>query len=265
MYHWSLQQIFLSYALILVFNIGLSFIVDPDKPFRSQHSNTNGIIRLPSRFKEEGQRLLERTPPVKRPLRGQRDLKQRSFRVQVFSAPFLHLTTYFSIGTIWSNYLVGSLKTQLGHKGLDPAMYMSYFDIIMPGGVILVPFLGYFIERCGFISTTFLSCVLALSYTLLLDTDSFSCLIGGFVIYSIYRSALFAISFAYTGHRFGYNHFGALSGVMFSVAGVAGLLQTPLSTIQNENLVTGIQVSDAKWQNPITIYVFLVLDTRSDI
>ncbi|TMW56381.1 hypothetical protein Poli38472_006391 [Pythium oligandrum] len=228
-------------------------------------------IRLPTVFKKDENSLLLSTPQLikaklaalaargngrrtngspsleqeLRLARMQPSLVNRSFKTQVSSPQFVLLLWLFSVGILWCNYFVGSLGDQLRWKGLSPVdvtTLLGYFGILLPAGVVFIPFIGWLLDLWGHVLVTLLCCLVGLAYTLCTWSSHVSLLVVGFVLYSLFRTALFALAFAYLGQTFGFRHFGVLSGLTFCVAALVGLLQTPLSQIVDFTLVGWIQL-----------------------
>ncbi|KAJ0411475.1 hypothetical protein ATCC90586_008524 [Pythium insidiosum] len=247
-------------------------------------------IRLPSVFKKGETSLLLGTPhmnkeqlpthvpPMALPARAAagsaslerairfandaHDYKSRSFKTQVLSPPFLLLTLLFSIGTLWCNYFLGSVTAQLRRKPLsaaDVTTLMNDFGLLLPGGVVFIPLVGYLLEIWGHMRVTFATCLVSVAFTMcFFGSDHVGVLVLSFVLYTLYRTALFALLFSYIGHTFGFKNFGVLSGIAFSVAAVVGLLQTPLTEIPDFRVVGGIQLGTLLLSFALPIYDLVV-------
>ncbi|DAZ94810.1 TPA: hypothetical protein N0F65_002423 [Lagenidium giganteum] len=266
----SQHRIFEGYAVVLGGSLVGTLILNPDKPIQledqlvdsthPEHHELLSPIRLPSVFKKGEASLLLSTPQLskydegKKPLvAGQSaagatthssDLSTRSFRTQLTSPPFVLLTFLFSVGTLWCNYFLGSVTAQLRAKGLAPdvvTQLMGYFDWILPGGVVFIPLVGYLLEVCGYTLVTFLFCFTSLAFTALFWSSTPWVIVVSFITYSLCRTITFSLLFAYIGHTFGFKNFGALSGIAFCVAAIAGLLQTPITELNDFRLVSYIQ------------------------
>ncbi|GLD93860.1 hypothetical protein PINS_up002465 [Pythium insidiosum] len=190
------------------------------------------------------------------------DYKSRSFKTQVLSPPFLLLTLLFSIGTLWCNYFLGSVTAQLRRKPLSPAdvtALLNDFGLLLPGGVVFIPLVGFLLERWGHMRVTFATCLVSVAFTMcFFGSDRVGVLVLSFVLYTLYRTALFALLFSYIGHTFGFKHFGVLSGIAFSVAAGVGLLQTPLTEVRDFRVVGGIQLATLLLSFALPIYDLVV-------
>lgn len=264
-------MIFYGYAFVLAVSMVGSVFLSPSKPYQledllvppQEHHQLLSPIRLPSVFKKGESSLLLSTPQhaknrtAKLPLvtnqgsledeivTSTRDLKKRSFRTQVSSPQFILLSLLFSIGTLWCNYFLGSVMAQLRSKNLAPATVtslMGAFGIILPGGVVFIPLVGYILEVYGYLKVTFACCVTSILFTLLFWSSTPWVIIFSFVIYTLYRTILFALVFAYIGHTFGFKNFGVLSGITFCIAAAVGLLQTPITQLGDFHAVGYLQL-----------------------
>ncbi|KAK1945157.1 Protein FMP42 [Phytophthora citrophthora] len=255
-----MSAIFEVYAGVLFLSLIGTLVTEPDTPFEVVPSEEHELLspmRLPSVFKEEEASLLMSTPELEKFRRRRRlptdevffdgDLHNRSFRTQVLSKPFLLIVFYFSILSVWCNFFLGSITGMLRWKGLpesEVTSLLAKLAVILPGSVVFIPFVGYLLEKCGYTYSSLLCTVTALCFTVLLSSSSTGWILAGFVTYAFFRTIMFPLLFAYLGHRFGFQHFGALSGIAFCIGGVVGLLQTPIAAIGDFQIIAYVQVCD---------------------
>ncbi|GMF09502.1 unnamed protein product [Phytophthora lilii] len=256
----SMSAIFEVYAGVVFLSLIGTLLTEPDTPFEVVPSEEHELLspmRLPSVFKEEEASLLMSTPELEKYRRRHRlptdevffdgDLHNRSFRTQVLSKPFLLIVFYFSILSLWCNFFLGSITELLRWKGLPESVVASLLGklaFVLPGSVIFIPFVGYLLEKCGYTYSSLLCTVVALCFTVMLSSMSTGWIMAGFVTYAFFRTIMFPLLFAYLGHRFGFQHYGALSGIAFCIGGVVGLLQTPIAAIGDFQTIGYVQVSD---------------------
>jgi len=258
----SKMSIMLTYSGLVFCTLVLSIWYNPDAPFQlrtpqnpaipTQIKHRNGPLRLPSVFKKVGENLLRRTPKPKRQSKSgessaliPNDLNDRSFCTQLFSWPFILLVLNFSIGTLWANSFVGSLSSLLAKKGVAQNISqkcINVFNVALPAGIVCIPLIGFFLEKYGFLCVMVTGCVASILYTVLFFSNSYPVMLVSFGVYAFYRTLLFALSFSYLGEKFGFTHFGALSGVMLLGAAISGLLQSPLNEINDFYTLEYIQV-----------------------
>lgn len=105
------------------------------------------------------------------------------------------------------------------------------FTAITTAGVLGIPIVGRLMDKCGFVATAAVTVTLAVLYGLGVLWPGEPQLILAFVAYALFRTFLFTYFFAYLAEALGFKFFGVLAGVAFFVAGMAGLLQSPLMEI----------------------------------
>lgn len=268
----SMATIFRGYAFVLLLTLVGSWAVDPDVPFEAQaprrrRSTAHALLspmRLPTVFNDEEAPLLSSTPELNRARRARSrskferydsddaapvahsELPMRSFRTQVRSPPFVLMCFFFAVQSLWCNFFIGSVTDQLRWKQLparDVAALLADLAVLLPGSVVFIPVVGYLLEVCGYTLVTLLCTGSALGFTALLALSTTRWLLAAaFVLYTLFRTILFAVLFAYVGQTFGFRHFGALTGIAFCVGAVVGLLQTPLTALGDFATIGYIQV-----------------------
>ena len=171
--------------------------------------------------------------------RHPKDLSQRSFRSQIQTTTFLQLLFFFSISTLWANFFVGTISSQLGPAvtNLSTTEYsylINAFNVLLPAAVVGIPVIGWLLDTRGFVVSIFLTIALGLLFAVGLLVANPKrhpgLLIAAFCCYALFRTFLFSVTFAYVGQKFGFRHFGALSGVLFFVAAAIGYLQYPINS-----------------------------------
>ncbi|CAH0485532.1 unnamed protein product [Peronospora farinosa] len=253
----SMATVFEMYAGALFLSLIGTLLTEPDIPFDIVPSEEHELLspmRLPSVFKEEEVSLLLSTPELHQyrkshslPTDGiffDGDLHNRSFRTQVLSKPFLLIVLYFSILSLWCNFFLGSITGLLRWKGLPETEVVDLLGklaFILPGSIIFIPLVGYLLEKCGYTYSSLLCTIAALCFTVMLSSMSTVWIVAGFITYAFFRTIMFPLLFAYLGHRFGFQHYGALSGIAFGIGGIMGLLQTPIAAIGDFQIIGYIQ------------------------
>ncbi|RLN31674.1 hypothetical protein BBJ28_00023315 [Nothophytophthora sp. Chile5] len=261
----SKAAIFEIYAGVLLLSLVVTLLTEPDTPFEIEEARKNATpaeqhellspMRLPSVFKEDEASLLLSTPELEKYRKRHRlltdevffdgDLHNRSFKTQVLSKSFLLIAFYFSILSLWCNFFLGSVTAMLRSKGLsseEVASLLGKLAFVLPSSVVFIPVVGYLLETCGYTYSSLLCTVVALVFTVLLSSASTTWIVAGFVTYAFFRTIMFPLLFAYIGHRFGFQHFGAISGIAFCIAGFVGLLQTPIAAIEDFQTIGYLQV-----------------------
>lgn len=272
----SKAVIFNSYAFVVLLTLLGSWLVDPDTPFelqeRQRRNTEHELLCLPTVFNDEDASLLLSSTPELAKYRKQRsrsnfqrydssdsdngddarsithsELPRRSLRTQVRSTPFVLMCFFFAIESLWCNFFIGSVTAQLRWKELeavDVDALLSDLAMLLPGSVVFIPLVGYLLETCGYTHVTFLCAASALSFTVLSWSNMRVVLLAAFTLYTLFRTILFSVLFAYIGQTFGFRHFGALTGIAFCVGAAVGLLQTPIAAIGDYQTIGYIQVCD---------------------
>uniref|UniRef100_M4BKS5 Major facilitator superfamily (MFS) profile domain-containing protein n=1 Tax=Hyaloperonospora arabidopsidis (strain Emoy2) TaxID=559515 RepID=M4BKS5_HYAAE len=263
----SMTTVFEAYACVLFLALVGTLMTEPDVPFEASTNVEHELLspmHLPHAFKEGETSLLLSTPELEEYRKRHHlptdeifcdgNLRNRSFRTQVLSRPFLLIVFYFSIHCLWCNVFLGSITGLLRWKGFAETKIESLLAklaFVLPGSVVFIPTVGYILDKCGYVYSSLICTAAALSFTLMLSSLSTGWILAGFVIYAFFRTTLFPLLFAYLGHRFGFQHYGALSGITFCIGGIVGLLQTPIAAIGDFHIIEYLQVSDvnmvSKW------------------
>jgi len=87
-------------------------------------------------------------------------------------------------------------------------------------------------DKRGFPATSLL-CIcsgIAWAVLLVLDSPQRHLLMASFAFYSVFRTSFYTFFFAYLADVLGFRYFGMLGGIIFLLAGIAGMLQIPLAT-----------------------------------
>lgn len=148
----------------------------------------------------------------------------------------MSFTSFFVVISFWVNFYIGSFGLQLGDSQIlagetEEQEYARFFTVVMTCGVIVIPVVGTMMDWVGFTVTSVVIISLGLLWSLLILIPSKAALVASFVAYTCFRTFFFTFLFAYIADTLGFKYFGALSGVMFVIGGVFGLLQYPLSQI----------------------------------
>eukprot|EP00428_Durinskia_dybowskii_P067955 CAMPEP_0170367684 /NCGR_PEP_ID=MMETSP0117_2-20130122/7059_1 /TAXON_ID=400756 /ORGANISM="Durinskia baltica, Strain CSIRO CS-38" /LENGTH=366 /DNA_ID=CAMNT_0010622309 /DNA_START=572 /DNA_END=1672 /DNA_ORIENTATION=+ len=162
-------------------------------------------------------------------------LKDASFNEQILSPEFFWLTFFFLVNSFCMNFYIGTFDMQLGDKhdltATQRHAFADSFTLVITLGVVAIPVVGALMDRTGFPATSSLciGCGVIWELLLLADSPQRHLLMLSFVFYSVYRTAFFTFFFAYLADVLGFRFFGMLGGIIFLLAGVAGMLQYPLA------------------------------------
>lgn len=145
------------------------------------------------------------------------------------------LCTWFSICLIPIQYYIGSIGFQLEDKGDDDGFYSDLFSILYAAASIVSPLGGYLADRFGLGFTQGLATAMLASSLVVLASDAdLKVQVIGLAFYGSGTLFIFGMFFANLGIRFGYTHFGTLSGVSVFVSAIVSLIQYPLISLASD-------------------------------
>jgi MFS family permease len=275
-----LRAIFLGYTGIIAFLLIVGAVLWPDKPYSILKPNARssskppmcgqpkplGLVRLPTTFQRPeagsdsrvGGALAEPLMAIEPSNESADVLKLRASSLwrQLSSGEFMRLNIFFTVGSFWCNFYLGTIDTQLSvyqsevchERGLSLSLdeiprFLSIFNMVITGSAVLIPVAGWMLDTHGFGATM----LLTLTLGILMAVGALSCggqatVVSTFVLYALFRNCVFSYTFAALAHLFGFRYFGVLAGVVFACAGLVGLLQTPVASIDDWALINEIQL-----------------------
>ncbi len=148
----------------------------------------------------------------------------------MLSGEFLGLVSFFVVISFWANFYIGTFDVRLrdSQLSLTPLQQQDFarlFTFVMTCGVVAIPVVGTLMDRVGYTATSAVTIGLGLVWCGLLFVPAAPALVASFVLYTCFRTFFFTFLFAYIADTMGFKYFGALSGVMFAVGGLVGVLQ----------------------------------------
>lgn len=153
-------------------------------------------------------------------------------------------------------------------------LMVRLFTAITTAGVLGIPIVGRLMDACGFVATAAVTVTLAVLYGLGVLWEGEVQLLLAFVAYALFRTFLFTYFFAFLADSLGFKYFGVLAGVSFFVAGLAGLLQSPLMELGagtchlDPNPPSGCFMGNWGWINVIqlgclfSLYLVPIMDAK---
>ena len=189
------------------------------------------------------------------------------------SKEYTTLIIWFSILLIPMQYYIGTIAVQLERKGDEDGRYLNIFSICYACAAIMAPVMGKIADLVGLGITQLLATILVASSFFILNHDMvmlddanhkvndgggsnidnnavtvWTVQVIGLVCYGIGRMGVFGMYFTNIGKRFGYRHYGTLSGFGLFSSAILSLLQYPLiylTDLQHENninLISGVVI-----------------------
>lgn len=140
----------------------------------------------------------------------------------LFSTSFILLLFYAILGIFWANYYIGTVSSQLAsiYGEAESSRFVDLFNTLLIVGVFSIPFYGAFTDRYGFGPSILMSVSFGVLYAILASFKMLGLQVVTFVIYAFYRTFLFSSIFAFVASEFGFQFFGALTGILFLTASV---------------------------------------------
>jgi hypothetical protein len=162
---------------------------------------------------------------------------------QMLSWEYIGLVAWFSACLVPMQYYIGSIGFQLEEKGDEDGFYASLFTIVYAGAALVAPLGGMVSDRLGLgwaqgVSTLFV----AASFFVLSSRGTLPVQVVGLVCYGVGRMFVFGFYFGNIGKRFGYTHYGTLSGIGLFLSAIVSLLQYPLLTAAADGLPVNASV-----------------------
>lgn len=162
----------------------------------------------------------------------------KAILADMMTMDFILLTIWFAVSVLFFEFSIGTIADALDYRTrqssypLGPAdisashelsqktdHYVLAFNLAYAVGFVFVPLYAWTTDRLGFTGSFFIATLLAVLYPLLAVMPSLWFSQASF--YFVYSAAIqfvYSCQFGFVSHRFGYNHFGVLVGVMGLVA-----------------------------------------------
>jgi MFS family permease len=182
-------------------------------------------------------------------------LTERTTRQQLGSSHFILLCIFFGIHSGQNQWNLTTQRDFLAYLGDDQVgnKYLTIFTLLTPASILGLPFVDKVILRFGFSGG--LQCInlLALVYNVVkLSSSNLNVQIIGFVFFSFYRCFLYGVTFSFLPTMIGQKLIGKASGWMYTISGLAALLNIPLSQV-------AVKSFDGNFFIPNLIVTFLMV------
>ena len=163
----------------------------------------------------------------------------RAILADLMTVDFILLTFWFAVHVLFFEFFIGTIADSLDYRTRQtkwptgPAdlpssqalstkadHYVLAFNLIYAIGFVFVPIYAWTTDRLGFTGSFLLATLLALFYPLAsaLIPSLWLSQAASYVLYSAALQFVYSCQFGFVSHRFGYNHFGVLVGIMGLVA-----------------------------------------------
>jgi hypothetical protein len=181
---------------------------------------------------------------------------------QLFSIPFALVAMWMTINVFWANTYIGTVGSQIKfiNSNADVPSYVSVFNLVLPAGVLIIPFYGRFLDLIGYPAGFAVASVASLVFAVLYCVQSLPVQYVAFVFYALSRTCVFAAFFSYVAYEFGYKYFGTVTGGAFLTMSIFSLLQYPMTkAITNFEVLGFMQLACIAVCSTYSIYLQLRL------
>jgi MFS family permease len=175
--------------------------------------------------------------------------RELSLLNKLCSVAFRRLALFFGLGTLWVNFYIGTVDLSLGDSAILPYLaqhqYSIIFSIILAGGCLAVPLVGYCMDTdqglMGVPLTALVISVMSMLWTCSVLVEDEALILPSFVLYSLFRVFLYIFTFAYIQDVFGAHYSDVLMGVLFLVSGAVNLLSIPMAKYAMGTCASAVQ------------------------
>jgi len=182
-------------------------------------------------------------------------IAERTIWQQLVSAPFLYMCVFYGVHSASSQWNLVTQRDFLAHLGdnADGNRYLTIFTLLMPLSVVAMP-VGDVIVHCwGYVAAFHCINGLAMGYSLIkLLCTSLPGQVAGFVMFAVFQSFLYGISFSFLPTFLANHVAGQAVGMLFLLMGVFGLVGIPLANLAVERF-------DGNFFIPNCVYASLIV------
>ncbi len=153
---------------------------------------------------------------------------------QLQSSLFILLTIFFTFYLGKNSFVITTARDFLAHLGDDEKdnLYLTIYTMLMPASILAIPFVDIILNKYGFHGGLQTINVLAIAHGLIqVSSNSLQVQVIGFVIFSILRCFIFAITFNVLASFIAPDNTGKAAGVINMVAVIGILWNIPLTNL----------------------------------
>ncbi len=161
-------------------------------------------------------------------------ISSRSSCQQLQSILFILLTCFFTFYLAKNSFVITTARDFLAHLGDDEEdnLYLTIYTLLMPASILAVPFVDIILSKYGFYGGLQTINVLAIAHGLIqVSSKSLQVQVVGFVIFSVLRCFIFAITFNVLASFIAPDNTGKAAGVMNMAAAIGILWNIPLTNL----------------------------------
>jgi len=160
-------------------------------------------------------------------------ISQRPSSEQLLSRPFILLCIYFGIQIATNLWTLATARDFLAYLGDDEFnnRYLTIFILLTPASIIGVPFVDYVVRNYGYHGGMQTINVLSISQGIVkVASSNLNVQILGFVLFSFFRSFLFAVVFAFVPTFLGSKTVGKGIGIL-TFSSIITFINAPISNV----------------------------------
>lgn len=228
----AISTVFFGYALVPLTIAMLGLVLLPSSPVPVDSD-------LADSTQNSSIRQVTPDPPV--------HYRDHPLKEQISSHMYWMLLQTVSINMIMLNFFIATVNSQV--ETVDPVNGVDIakrFALMLPlGGIVFIPLVGKITDRLGPHGGLFVLWILLLVFQALHALYQVTGLplaaYAAFAVFALCRPLFYTLGASFTGLMFGFQTFGTVYGLLFSLAGLANLAVQPLRWIAEEY---GFEVSN---------------------
>lgn len=155
-------------------------------------------------------------------------LQQLPLLKQMLQPEFIVYAIFFTATIIRFQFYIGTIHAQLEALHQTNAVYTKLFGYVLPCGFFSVFAIGFILDHFGPVAGMSSLCALGLLLSILNLVPSLELQPLTFAVFATYRGFLFCNMSVYISTVFGFRYLGSLIGILTTLGGLMGLLQSPL-------------------------------------
>ncbi len=151
-----------------------------------------------------------------------------SLKQQALSPVFLGLSAFSIVSLFKFSFYLAAFDAQADFLGQEDGIYTRVLGIVMSCAIVVVPLVGLGIDRYGLHKAVVANFALSLAVSVVQLIPNLEIQAFGTVLFLVFRGFVFTVLSGCLAAEFGFANFGALIGSTSFVAGLLGLLISPL-------------------------------------
>ena len=180
---------------------------------------------------------------------------------QALSPVFLGLAAFSVVSLFKFSFYLAAFDAQANFLGQEGGTYTTVLGIVMSCAIAVVPVIGLGIDRYGLHKAVVANFALSLAVSIVTLIPNLEIQAFGTVLFLVFRGFVFTVLSGCLAAEFGFANFGALIGSVSFIAGLLGLLISPLfdlslNTFDGDFTVANaiVAVFTVVVQGPFTVY-----------